>query len=1149
MPWKRSLAHPIALFITFASHAFPQGSALGTISGRVTDQTESAIPEATVIATNTGTRSRYTASTTSDGFYRIPFVQPGMYTVEISRTGFQTSVQPKVQVTAASSITVNMRLTVGTIGQSISVTERVGLVEVENADRGGEIDRIRTTYTPTTARVVLSIVPSIPGVTTSTNDRGMTPSGNSGASAFMINGGVDRTSEMLLDGVPNRTSAGGYAYGIIPTQESVSEVKVITNAFSAEYGSTTGGVINIVTRSGGNDYHGEGFTYIRNTALNANHFERNLAGLGRTRLVYNTFGGIVTGRIRRDRLFGVLKYHTNRTNQLKSYTGRVPTQKERNGDFTETFWLNRGTPQQIVIHDPWTTQLGANGRFTRQPVPGNVIPASRINPVARNLWKYIPLPNVNTNTVIKAVNYIPSSQASAPRNYIEWMPKVDWNVSEKTKIMGRYITTTFDQTDQRFYESPADVNLSLFVRRNWNAALDVTHALSATSVLNLRAGLERYVQGGVEPNRLGAFPQELGFSPTFVGQAEPAFPSFTFGGSNLGGDRFTGAGQPAATVVPDQVNNFDVNWLKHAGRHTLKVGGQHRVERIYSPAGGYDAGLFSFGPSDTNGPDPQVQVAGAGDEVASFLFGVGSGRIERNSAPARQIPYYSTFVQDDIKVTSRLTVNLGLRWDFTDGLTDRFNAMTGPFDRNAASPLAARVRSAAGVQACAACANLVGGLTFPGVGGVSRSAYSLRRNDFGPRIAAAYALGTKTAIRSGYGYFYGPVYYDPGQIGFSQATPWVAYDANQIPLNTLANPFPTGVIPPVGASLGLATNIGAAVSFAEPLNASPRARQFSFEIQREVPWSMRVSAAYVNNIVSRLPVSRNLNSLTAQQYLLGPAALNARVPNPFSGLAPGFALNQATIAASSLMVPYPQFTSVVQQNAPAGRSRYDALQLYAVKRFSHGISFSTAFTWSKKLEATRYQWPTDAALEKTYSTFDIPWVFSPNFVFELPFGRGHWLLPNLSRWADAVIGGWQANAIIRIQGGKPIDLTENALPTGADPKGVPGGQSVNQWINPAAFRVVTEPFFIRRWSTRYSNVRAPGIRRFDLSATKRFHVSERMKFEFQAIATNAFNTPEFWDSPAGGQVNPASASFGRISGFRGISNAPRELQLGGRFVF
>lgn len=298
-----------ALTLVCAASLLGQGAALGTISGRITDPSEAPIPGATVTILNTQTGARYSAASTADGFYHVRFVQPGTYLVEVVQQGFQKAVQPDVVVTAASNPTVNLRLLLGSVSEAVTVESRVSLVEFENADRGGEIDTVRSLYTPTVQRVVMSILPSAPGVVVAGNDRGMTPSGNSGASGFMLNGGEPRTNEMLLDGVPNRTSYGGHNFGVIPTQESTAEVKVITNAYSAEYGNTTGGVINVTTKAGGNQYHGDLYTFFRNTALNANHFERNRLGQPRTRLVYNTYGGIVTGRILRDKLFGTFKYH------------------------------------------------------------------------------------------------------------------------------------------------------------------------------------------------------------------------------------------------------------------------------------------------------------------------------------------------------------------------------------------------------------------------------------------------------------------------------------------------------------------------------------------------------------------------------------------------------------------------------------------------------------------------------------------------------------------------------------------------------------------------------------------------------------------------------------------------------------------------
>jgi len=1144
-----------AVLLVFSALGYGQGAALGTISGRITDPSDAPIPGVAISAANLDTGAKYTAGSTADGFYTIRFLQPGRYSVEATQQGFQKATQPMVVVAAASNPTVNLRLALGSVSEAITVSDKVSLVEFENADRSGEIDNMRTLYTPTVQRVVMSILPSAPGVVVAGNDRGMTPSGNSGASGFMLNGGQERTNEMVLDGVPNRTSYGGHNYGIIPTQESTAEVKVITNAYSAEYGNTTGGVINVTTKSGSNDFHGELFTFFRNTALNANHFERNRQGLPRTRLVYNTYGGVGTGRIFRDKLFWTFKYQVSKSNDVKSFSGYVPTQKERDGDFTSTLYSQKGVLNQVTIYDPFSATFdSATGKYTRLPIStvsgANIIPASRISPVAKALWRYIPLPNTTAPLAVKASNYAPTGSAKATKDYLEFMPRIDWNISQRTKLMVREIRTNYHETGVEFYpNSPAEINTGFpFLRANHNAAVDLTHTISPTSVLNFRLGMERYVTGSLETPRTKATAKDLGFSSLFQSQAAAAFPVFRFGGTNIGGSNlFAGAGAAAGNYVPDQVNNLDLNWSKYLGRHNLKVGGQIRMERIYIYPGGYDAGLFNFGRADTQGPDPDVASLASGDEVASFLFGVGSGSITRYAAPAQQQWYSTIFVQDDIKLTPKLTVNVGLRWDRTTGLTDRYNAMTGTFDPSAPSPLASKVKQASGAQNCPACQNLAGGLTFPGINGMPRNPYNPGNTDFGPRIAGAYALNQKTAIRAGWGMFYGPIYYDPGQAGFSQATPWVNYDANRIPLNLIANPFPTGLIAPTGSNLGLATNIGAAISYVDPNARTPRARQFSFELQREIFWDMKVTAAYVNNIVTRLPVNRDLNALTASQFTQGASYLNAKYANPFAGLVPGYALNQSMIANSSLIVPYPQFTSVTATNVPVGRSRYDAFQLYVVKRFSQGISFSMAYTRSKKMEQTSYQYPADPFLEKRLSALDFPNIFVPNFAVELPFGKGHWLFSNAPGWVDRIINGWQANGIIRIQSGNVVDMAANAIPTGADPNAVPGGQRLDQWINPAAFVNNTDPYRIRRWSTVSSHLRNPPIHRFDLGAVKKTRILEKYMFEIEVEATNAMNTPEWYGSLNGS--SPTSSTFGNIGGVKGLTNYPRQVILSGKFSF
>jgi hypothetical protein len=897
------------------------------------------------------------------------------------------------------------------------------------------------------------------------------------------------------------------------------------------------------------------FTFIRNTAFNANQFERNLAGQQKTPLKYNTYGGVGTGPAIHNKLFFSFLYQKNRAINPKPLLGYVPTQAERDGDFSHTFYNNGGTPTPVAIYDPFSTTFdSATGRYNRTLFPGSVIPSNRISPVMKNLWQYIPMPNVPSTSPYPQSNYIPPSN-KATVDYSVYQPRVDWNISDVSKLMVRYAYTNDQEYQGIFYGTPAEPNASSpYVRQNHNFAVDYMRTLSPTSVLDVRFGMERFLQGTTPAYRSQATPADLGFSQTFISQTVPAFPAFTFTGANtsfLGGNIFSGAGSIGPGYTVNQLNNVDVSWSKVFGRHNLKVGGQVLPERIYSVSTGYNAGYFNFNIADTAGPDPQIQQAGTGSALASALLGIGTGYIDQNSRPARQILSEALFIQDSIKISQKLTVNLGLRWDHSGSLTDRFNAMTGIFDPSAASPLAPDVQNAAGTSSCAACANLRGGLTFPGVNGASRKIFDPGFKDFGPRIAVAYALDSKSVLRAGYGYFYGPIgNYDPGSAGFSQQTPWVAYNANMIPINTLDNPFPNGLISPAGAANGLATGIGGAVSFIDPDTRTPRSRQFSFELQREVPWGIRLSAAYINNRVDRLPVSRNLNALTQDQFVQGSAVLNQKVANPFAGLAPGYALNQSTIAVSSLLVPFPQFTTVNQLDMPIGKSRYDAMQLYAVKQFSHGVSFSVAYTVSKNLEQMRYQYAADANLEKTLSAFDSPQILTPNFVVELPFGRNHRFGSGAPGWLNTVISGWQMNGLVRIQRGLPVQMSVNAIPTGADPSAVPGGQNLNHWINPEAFVYNTNPYAVRRWPTILSSLRSPPIHRFDLGLTKKTRFGERVTWELEIVAPNAFNTPEFWTSPANSSaLDPRSPVFGQIAGLDSMTNAPRQLQLGSRIVF
>ncbi len=1121
---------------------FGQGAATGSISGRVSDPADAPVPNASVKITNSDTGATTSAATTSDGFYSVRFLLPGTYTVEVSAQGFQKVVQPNVVVTVAGSPTVNLSLSIGSLTQTVTVQQSVGLVELQNSDRSAEIDSTRMANTPSQGRNIMGLAWSAPGMTVASNAKSFTPYDNAGSTNVSINGGQPKSNEMVIDGVPNRGGDGGGLFGTIPTQESVAEMKVITNAYSAEYGRTTGGVINVTTKSGTNQFHGEVYEYNRSTGLAANQFERNLAGAEILPVHFNTGGGVISGPAIRDKLFFTFETSRLHTTSRKSFIGNVPTELERAGDFSQSYAIVSGKPQPVIIYDPWSTTFNpTTGQYTRMSFLAetgvNAIPASRISPVATALFKFIPLPNAQGVPYTNANNYVPSGGTQPRGDLSTYMPRVDWNINDNTRFSFRYIRNNFNSYDVPFYPNAADLNTGFpFTRANNNISVNLTRTLSPTSVLDIRVGLQRYVTGN-QSVRNGAGPADLGFSQQFISQTPDAFPVFRFGGGTFGGATFSGAGASAGNFNPDQINNLDVAWSKIVGRHTLKIGGQERLERVYNLNPGNNAGAFNFSPTDTS-YNPQINDPAAGHPLASFLLGVGSGTIDLNSAPARQSLSTALYIQDDIKVTSRLTINAGLRWDYTGPMTDRYNAMTGIFDPEQKSPL-----QPPGFR------TIYGGLTFPGVNGLSRSVYDAAHTNFGPRLGAAFALDQKTALRAGWGMFYGPIWYDPGSAGFSQSTTWVNYDTNMIPLNLLSNPFPDGLINPVGSGRGLATNIGSSITFIDPHAREPRSRQFSFEVQRELPWGIRASAGYVLNLVDRLPVSKDLNAWSLDQLALGAAGLNQRVNNPFAGLVPGYALNQATTTYGQLIKPFPQFTTVTEQNIPIGKSRYDGLQLYLLKRFSGGLSFSVAYTVSKQMDRIGYQYPTDANLEKTIDLYDIPQRLVLNGSWELPFGHGKPLAAHLPSVLNRVVGGWQFNYMITLQKGMPFQFPTTVMPiAGVDPNDITGGQNLNHWINPAAYAVNNDPFIPRRWSVINGNLRRPPIHNFDLGVTKNNRITERFNFQIMGLFINAFNTPQFWDGPSNCS-SPAQNCFGQIAGYNTQSNLPRQVQLAGRLTF
>jgi hypothetical protein len=525
-----------------------------------------------------------------------------------------------------------------------------------------------------------------------------------------------------------------------------------------------------------------------------------------------------------------------------------------------------------------------------------------------------------------------------------------------------------------------------------------------------------------------------------------------------------------------------------------------------------------------------------------------SGSIDVNSAPALQQRAWSVFLQDDIRVTAKLKVNLGLRWDYLGPLTDRFNALSRGFDTTSPNPL-----KVPGLD-------LKGGLLFAGVGG-TRGIFQRDWNNFGPRVGFAWQMASKTVVRGGYGLIYAGSYDDPGPApGFSQSTAMVTSIQTGVPQNILTNPFPSGILRPVGSSLGLATYLGQGFNFPNYDRVVPWTHQFSLEIQRELPAQFLVSAAYVGSRTRGLEVAKGINEIPLSNYSLGATALTQNVANPMAGLIPGTSLNGATVQRQQLLRPFPQFLGINELYLSRGQSRYDSFQLMLYKRLAAGLNFSVAYTNSKTLEQVSYANAQDTQLLKQIAAWDIPQNLQLNGVYELPFGKGKAIGGGVHPVLSRFISGWVISGIARIQEGLPMAFPGNAVPTGVSPR--LSARTLDRWFNTCTLLAngttrgcvsgeqpvwtILQPFTVRTWPTRLASVRVPGIRNLDASVMKNNAIGERYNLIFRADFLNATNSVQFFSGPV---TDVNSPNFGRIAGAQTQTNLPRFIQLSLRFQF
>ncbi len=1131
----------------------PAQNITGTILGAVSDPTGGAVANAEVEVTNVETNQTAKLKTSDAGLFEALYLRPGTYRVAVSAPGFKTAVREGLTLRVEDRLRLDFRLEVGDASTTITVAGETPLVETENASLGQVVSSRTVQDLPIRGRNIFDLVGLAAGVQVNPRAIGGTAStGDNSAPLFVqsdlsINGGRFRTNDFLVDGVSVMLPENNN-YAFSPTPDGTQEFKVLTNSFGPQFGRSGGGVVNVVTRGGSNDFHGALYEFFRTDRLRANNFFANARNQARGQFTFNQFGAAVGGPVRKDRTFFFADYQGHRE-RVSGGAGiaTVPTPAQIRGDFSETV-NTAGAP--VIVYNPFSTRALPAGGFVRDPFPGNVIPQNVQSRVGRNLASFYPAANAPGEGPARINNL-----RFTPRNAInsdQWSARIDHRFSERLSLFGRVTRNTGDSRGNGPYNNIAEPVLGIIQNRVLNGVVNTTAVLSPQRILNLRAGVTRRFEGRTPLAEGKVNLTELGFSPAIAAAAqEQVFP--TVGVANFtqlgapGGDRIR-RGNTIYTVVAEQT--------EIRGRHTFVYGADVRMYDQTPFQAGTPSGNYSFGLGQTQGPNPLAATLTAGNGLASLLTGFGTGSINLVPALAIRNMYYALFFNDDIKM-GRLTLNVGMRWDYEQPRTERYNRF-GNFDFNA--PFPARVP---GYE------DLRGVVRFAGRDGLPRGQFDPTYTNFGPRFGLAYRLANNMVIRSGYAIFFAPRFGTTsgqgfGAPGFDLSTPWISSIDGVTPVNLLDNPFPTGLLqPPTRETERLQMGLG--VTIMDRGNKSNiYNQQWNLTVQRELAGFL-IETGYAGNKGTRLPISINFNAVDPRFQSLG-AQLNQQVPNPFLGLTSVGPLAQATVTRLTLLRPFPHYGTIgtfnpaVAQNL--GSSSYHAFQLRVERRFAKGHNFVVAYTNSKLIDdgsgrifgETAFTPPVqndyNRRAERSLSEGDISQRLVISHSVELPFGRGQRFLSGGNRAVEYALGGWSLSGALTWHTGFPLALTSignsgigssvlrpNSTGKSAKLSGAPQTR-LNRYFDTSQF-TVPDPFTFGNTARTLPDVRGPSRRNYDVAVQKSFPVREPVSLVFRTEAFNLTNTPYFF-TPGEGLGSP---TFGVITAASGERTVQFSLKL------
>lgn len=1177
----------------------------GTITGNVADPNGALVAGATVTVKNAETNISSTVVTNDQGSYTVRFLVPGKYTVSATAAGFKTSTIENVEVRVDDRLTVDVKLQVGTSAE-VDVIANAEVLERGTVTLGTLVTQRQIEELPLAEGAPYTLATQAPGIvyTGDPNFQGPTANGNlagfrsNGTQGNQVNGSGGNV--INLDGSPNLAYDGQVAF--TPPSAATQEFKVQTNTFDAQMGFTAGATVNVATKSGTNRFRGEAYWYNRDKSRTANNFFNNRAGIDRPERKYNRYGVTIGGPIFKDRTFFLFSFERQKDNVAQTTTYSVPTALMRQGNFSE---ILATTP----IYDPASAFMGNSScgttgtlnRVCRTAFAGNIIPTARLYAPALSFMQYFPEPNLPG----VQRNYITDQNLIRP--YRSYLVRIDHNINSKNSVFGKFYHSRNTEDRYNLTMEPDSIFRGYENRRNNGGNVTWTSTLSSNLILDLRSGFGMFKLRRFQDGQPTA--GDLGFTGIPSDRQSNIFPRFDF-------TNFLTVGSNRADYNDGRDRPFDMFTLQPTltqiwGNHTLKYGYDFRRLHESFDYQGNAAGRFSFQGTYTmqNSSSGSTERDRPGRELAAFLLGQpASGSIDNPQTYDVSSKYHGFFVQDDWRVTSKLTLNLGLRYELETGFSEKEGRMIVDFDRTATSPIASQVLAnfnaspPPGVP-IGAFQNLTGGFIF--ASDPSQANQKVDKNNWQPRIGFSYAIDQKTVVRGGFGIFTAPfqlvtqnVIFQPG---FSTGTPFTASTNNGLTfLANLSNPFPSGILPSLGDSQGLMTfagtdltsvgNNGPTSVILQNKRNNANYTRFIIGIQREIWGGIGLEATYIYSKGSDLAVNRELNYIPRNCVRVdngnpclidlataNPATLVADlasattylnlttgISNPFRTLIPtSTAWNGSTIARRRLLTPFPQFgnVSMTEYN---GSSNFNSLQLQFVKRFTKGLSLNGSYTYSREHLKNQYLNPQDTELTEYISPNERPHRFTFSGIYELPVGKGRAFGSDWHPVADAILGGWQVQGLYEWQTGEPLllpnmyyggDITQLESMLGKkDSNGLRYGVDIPAW-DVSGFKIGSVVPGVANNFTSGSAITLRNIP-FTVNGLRnqrflKFDVGISKNFRIKEgmkfqIRVDAINVlnTPYFTSP---NVTASSSSFAFTNA--PVRQPPRDIQIGGRFTF